>query len=1396
VTLGAFAIVAYVPPLATARGMVAADTKQYLYLDPGRLLRGASSLWDPSMFGGWVTHQTIGYLWPLGPWYWVMDRLGVPVWVAQRLWIGTLVFAAAAGMLVLARLLRLSWSGAVVAAALYGLSPYLLGYVNRTSVLLAPWAGLGWMVATTILAARRGGWRWPAVFALVVATVGGINATALVLCGLAPVLWLVHAAWISHEVPVRRALATAGRIGVLTVLASAWWIVALVVQSRYGADVLAYSETVSAVSSTSLASEITRGLGYWLFYGGDIVGRWNSASTPYLENPGLIALGFALAAVAVLGTVLLRGRQRVWLAALVLIGVVVSVGAHPFDDPSPLGHLLRASSHSTIVLALRSSTRALPILLLAFAVGLGAALTAFAVRRPRPALFASAAVVVLAAVNLPTLWNGTYVDALLRRPSAIPAYWQQAADALTAGNDGSRALELPGAEFAAYRWGTTNDAILPGLIDRPTLTRDLLPLGSAGTMDLLNALDDRFQAGIVEPASIAPVARLLGAGAIVYRGDTAFERYRTARPEPTWSIYAGGTAGLGPPVTFGTPAVNEPAVAMLDETALSDPRVGQPVPPAAVVPVTDVQPVMRAHDATDVTVVDGSGDGLVDAAAAGLLDDPGTVLQSAAFADTARLRAAVPAGAPLVVTDSSRKRAEQWRGSQDTTGFTEGPGGDALLAEDDADHRLPVFPGSGEDAQTLALQEGGATAVASAYGEPAAYRPEDRADQAVDGNVTTAWKVGDRAEVIGERLRVTLPAAADHLTIVQPHDRQYNRWITRLAIDADGRHATVELTDASRTDDGQRIELPAAATTLDLEIAGTNTGRLANYFGIDAVGLAEVRADGVGPTREVVRPPDDLLQALGLVSAGHPLSYVLTRLRVDERNRWRDDPERTIVRRIDVPSPRAFSVTGSAHLTARYAPDLVASDLFHVAPVATATSVLTGVLTAGARSAVDGDPATSWQTAFDGADGASISVHPSSPITLDHLDLQIVNDGRHSVPRILTVTMDAGPPVRVDLPDLPEQANPVPLTVALPSLTGDELTVTIGGVDPRYTTDRRYGDRVMLPVAVAELGLPGFVAAPLPPTFDTGCTDGLTADGSAVPIRVHGETAAAMTGAALAVEGCAPLELSATNHVVQTAPGAIAIDRIVLSSPAPAEAAAPARTTSPRVQVVTNERTHRVVDVTATAPVWLTLGEGFNDGWHASIGGHDLGAPRMVDGGANGWIVAPAPDGAPVRVTMTWEPQQTVDVGLLVSLAGGVVCIVLIVIGGRWERPVTTSGPAMTVGSPFVGGGPSLGGREAAMTAVVVALVTAFVLDPWWAVPVGLAAFASARWPRWRFVLSIGAVAGVVLVGVLYVVRQLVSRPQPGFGWVTRFEFAHGIAFAALLLLVVDAVVEHRRRHY
>jgi arabinofuranan 3-O-arabinosyltransferase len=1009
--------------------------------------------------------------------------------------------------------------------------------------------------------------------------------------------------------------------------------------------------------------------------------------------------------------------------------------------------------------------------------------------------------VALAAANLPTLWNGSYVDALLRRPSAIPAYWHQVADALSASDDGTRALELPGAEFAAYRWGTTTDPILPGLTDRPTLTRDLLPLGGAATMDLLDALDNRFQEGVVEPRSIAPVARLLGAGAIVYRGDTAFERYRTARPEPTWSLYDTGAPGLGAPVTYGPPAPNRSPVADVDETTLSDARIGQPVPPAAIVAVTDPVPIVRARDATHATVVEGSGDGIVDAAAAGLLDDPGIVLAPAAFAgDPDALRAAIPPGAPLVVTDTNRKRAEQWRGSQDTTGFTEDAGPGVLVA-DPADNRLPVFPGAGTDAQTLAEQRGGARAVASAYGEPNAYRPEDRADQAIDGDVGTAWRVGDRGDVIGQRLRVELPSARhiDHVTVVQPLDAAANRWITRLTVRTAAGATTVALTDESRTAAGQRIDVPAADTSwMELEVAGTNVGPTASDAGLDAVGLAQVRIDGVAATEELVRPPTDLLDALGAASADHPLTYVLTRERVDEHDRWRSDPEATIRRVVTVPTARTFTVNGTVHLTGRQGDaEFAVADVFQQAPAAVATSVLAGSLESYGRAAVDGDPATTWQTAFGGATGASVGINAGDTLTVDHLDLQIVTDAQHSVPTSLFVTA-GGRTQPVTLPPLPERDGPVAVQVSFPPVTGSQFTVTIATIDARTTVDRRTGENVELPTAIAELGLPGYTAPPLPATFVTRCLDDrLTVDGTSVPFRLRGTTADALAGAPLAIEPCGdPITLAPGEHVIRTAADVTAIDRVVLGSSLAAAPVAPPA--DPVVRVTSADATHRHVEVTGAArPFWLVLGEGRNDGWHATVGGHDLGPSRTVDGGANGWLVTPAAGATTIQVALVWQPQRWVDLGLLLSAVAGAACIVLVAVGGR-RRPSAAAGAAPAadppeLADPSVASGDRLAWPVAIAVAAAGALVAGLVFHPLAAPVVGAAIVVSARWRRGRVLLTGGAVGGLALAGVFTVARVVHSRPAPGFGWVTAFEPAHRLAFVAVLLAVADIVVEGAR---
>ena len=93
----AFALLVYVPIMLTAPGQVAADTKSYPYLDPDRFIGRISSLRDPNIGMGTVTHQNLGYLFPPGPFYWLTHGLlGVPAWVAEQLWLDATCWAVSA----------------------------------------------------------------------------------------------------------------------------------------------------------------------------------------------------------------------------------------------------------------------------------------------------------------------------------------------------------------------------------------------------------------------------------------------------------------------------------------------------------------------------------------------------------------------------------------------------------------------------------------------------------------------------------------------------------------------------------------------------------------------------------------------------------------------------------------------------------------------------------------------------------------------------------------------------------------------------------------------------------------------------------------------------------------------------------------------------------------------------------------------------------------------------------------------------------------------------------------------------------------------------------------------------------------------------------------------------
>ena len=620
------AALAYIPVMLTAPGQVAADTKQYLYLDPGRLLERAWSMWDPNIGMGTVTHQNIGYLFPMGPFYWLLDRVGMPDWVAQRFWLGSILFFAGLGMLYLFRTIGVRGPGAVVGALAFMLSPYSLDYAARISVILLPWVGLPWLVAFTVRALREGGWKYPALIALTVQVIGSVNATALVFVGIAPVVWVPYAIWVLREVNLRRGLATVARIGVLSITASLWWISGLWAQGSYGLDILKYTETLKAVSRTSLPNEVLRGLGYWFFYGRDKLGSWIEASPNYTQWPTLILISYGIPVLALISAAFVKWRHRAYFVVITVIGVIIAVGAHPYDSPTPVGGAFKTLANgSTAAFALRSTGRATPLVVLGLAALLGAGVNAvwtWCTERNMEVrgLVVACLVGALVIANLPALWNGTFYGKNLQRPEAIPKYWQNAAGYLDQQDSSTRVLELPGADFASYRWGNTVDPITPGIMDRPYVARELIPYGSPASANLLNALDLRIQNRQLPPDAIAPIVRLMGVGAIAERNDIQFERYRVLRPQFVSQLFTPTPAGLGPKATFGTPSSSGTKLyPFQDEQALGSPTPLVTPPPVVVYGVKDPLPIVRAKSTQGAVVIAGDGDGVVDAGSANLL---------------------------------------------------------------------------------------------------------------------------------------------------------------------------------------------------------------------------------------------------------------------------------------------------------------------------------------------------------------------------------------------------------------------------------------------------------------------------------------------------------------------------------------------------------------------------------------------------------------------------------------------------------------------------------------------------------------------------------------------------------------------------------------------------------
>lgn len=1452
---------AFIPLLLVDRGVVSTDTKTYLYLDPVRFLGQVASMWYPTVALGTVTHQYIGYLFPMGPYYALTAAIHVPTWIAQRVWLGAILFGAGAGVLALSRALRVRGPGRIVAALAFMWSPYVLQYSGRISVILMPWAALPWLVACTVLAlrnhrrsalgtpdARRTSWRYPALFALVIALSSGINASSVLYIVIGPVLWLVWAVAVEKEATWRDAGVVLAKMGALSVLVSAWWIVGLMIEAGFGVDILRYTESVRATSSTSTPLEALRGLGYWYFYGSGPTGPWTQSVVLYTRWVWLVALSYLVPLLAFVSAVMVRWRHRGYFVLLAVVGVVASVGAYPYTHPPLLGAALEAFMDDTTAgFAMRSTDRATPLAVLGLAMLLGAGVTAAWRRRHAAGWIAATMLSAVVLANNPAIFNGdAAVVHGLTQPATLPSYDLAAARYLNSVHRGTRVLAIPGNAFAAYTWGDTNDTPQPAVLTRPFVTREQQVMGSLATADTLYAIDAPIQAHVERWSALAPMARLLSAGNVMVEYDQTPLRYESPQAVPLARSLARTPEGLSAPRAFGAPG-QRVAKPVVDPDLLAGTARTKKPPPVVVYTVRDPRPLVRAESDTGTLIVAGDATGLETLAAQGILDTKSAIYYAGTLdRHPMLLHRLAASGATLVVTDSNRKQAFRWNGLGGNAGQVQPARGATAAAatttaQTPTDSPIDLFttaadPRTPRGSRTVATYVGAADVTASSYGNPVTYVPGERPYSAMDGDLRTAWETGTyQSDVDGQWWQVAFGhrISADHVTLVQPLFGTRKRAISEVTLTFTGsRPVTVHLGAASRRPHGQVIDFTRRTfRTLRITIDATTSEHGT------PVGFAEVEVPGQHVV-EVLQMPTDLLSRLGTSSLRDRLVISMTRTRGSPYTTTTPEPTTTLARTFTLPTARTFTITGTASISRDLGDDEI--DRLVGVPgstgrgvVATSSSRLTGAPGDTAGAAANGNLSTVWQSGFGAKDvvGAWLRYRLPSPIRFDHMSLVVVADRRHSVPSEVRVSGTTRTTGRVETQDItlprivrsavPGTTDTVPLS--FPAVTGSTITISFPKVLERRATLADHKRTEILPLGIAELGIPG-LRVPSPPKMLPGTCqrDLLRIDGRAVSVRVVGRASAALGGHQATLEGCGAdargIRLSAGRHVVESAlatapvsqasgpvPGTASgvpgwnVDELTLSSapgggPAPVATAtaAPAPGPRPRVRARQTSATSWSVSVRhATAPFELVLGESLDAGWHAvatpgpaakrGARSVTLGTPTLVDAFANGWQVSHADlralGGSDFSVSLVWTPQRLAWAGIAVSTVAILGCVLLAALPLRRRavrkarRAMTTRRRAMTTRRRAI-----TTRRRAMTTHGPATSVASRATEPSLALPLG---GVRSRSRPWWSVAAIAVVTGALAAAIT----------SPFAGLVITAAVVAGLAFRPLRAIASSAAV-------
>jgi arabinofuranan 3-O-arabinosyltransferase len=1241
------AVVFVVLPFFSATGRYVPDSRDATWFAPGTDISQQFLLWKSSPTLGIEQHA--GILIPMGAVVGILRGIGLPVWVAERLWHGLLLFVAAAGMVLLIDFLRSRRTVAApaIAAVVYTLTPYAFGYGLPTTAAFVPYVLLPLLMYVTARGLGRDGLAGPALVGLTSFLMGGGNGAPQVYVFVPVIGYMAWAAWVDRSVTTGRVLKFAAWSFLFVVAMNAYWVFT-VSSTTDVANVLAFSEQPSIINVTSSLSETIRGLGFWGFYGGNAFGSWVPTVRSFITSPILILAGFALPIAAIATAWLSRWRYRLFFLFLMILAVMVMSGIFPVRSPTPFGHLLlRFFQDVPGGGGLRTTYKFGPALALAVAalVGVGVeeagAWAASLDWAPAARLGIAGLVVLVLGANSYPLWTGS-LYAANKGTSDIPGYWTNALRAVDKDIDGYRAFFAPGSAGAVYRWGTLHDGIAEATPWLPSVHQSRVPVGQRYGSNLLAAIEQRYQGGL-EATDAAALFRYLGVKDVILQNDLDWKRDATARPAELQVLTK--DPSLGPAQSYGRPGENVTAAPAPGQQLDATTKAERQLPPVQVLPVPDPVPVVRVSGAQPV-VVSGDGFGLVAAAGQRLLDGTPPVVYSGSITPE-QLSTLAQDRARFVVTDTNRRRAWSYSALRHNFSYT--------LPEDQT---LPgsiaygLFDGR-TSTQTVAIYEGVRSITASGYGSAFGQLPKYRPAAAFDGDLKTSWQVGFLADPVGQWIQASFdgPVTLSKVSLTVPPTAAFGfaRQITSARLEfSDGTSVQTAVRPGAN-----EVKFPQRTSSfLRIRIASVNDSTISN-----GVGFSEIAIPGVH-VQEILRVPTDLFDAAGELDGGlrdvarAPLTYLFDRARTTVP--LEQDEEQTLARRFRVPGNLTFDIHGTARVRPDVAEDVLDTLLHGPTDVsATSSSRYLGAFPLRASSAIDGENGTAWIPQGNTGEWLKLTF-PSRK--LGQMTIRTATGlGRGRIDA-LRLTFSDGSFIVAKVPFTGL------LDLSFPARTVSAVQITITSVPPPAPGTKQQV------VGIAEVGINGVQLPPVDPSSPLSCfTDsGLAIDRRQVAIRMDGTAGDLLAGKTLPFAACGgePIALIQGVHDL-VAGNPIQPNLVELDS---AGSGAPAETPgTPSSMVVGHDGSYRVTVKDATGPVYLTIGQNDSSKWFAAVDGQSLGTPLLLDGYSAGWRMDRK---GTYTVSVRYLPQRRYDLALLLSVLAVLAALAILAVDHRRKRRV------------------------------------------------------------------------------------------------------------------------------